>query len=47
MATYTTRIRLSKQATGENDSTWGTVLNDEVMPSPGTRQSALPLVMSA
>lgn len=31
MATYTTRIRLSKQATGENDSTWGTVLNDEVI----------------
>jgi len=31
MATYTTRIRLNKQGTGENDSTWGTVLNDEVI----------------
>ena len=30
-ATYTTRIRLTKQGTGDNDSTWGTVLNDEVI----------------
>lgn len=31
MATYTTNIRLTKQNTGENDSTWGEVLNDEVI----------------
>jgi len=30
-STYTTRIRLNKQGTGDNDSTWGTVLNDEVI----------------
>lgn len=30
-ATYTTRIRLTKQGTGDNDSTWGVVLNDEVI----------------
>jgi hypothetical protein len=30
-STYTTRIRLTKQGTGDNDSTWGTVLNDEVI----------------
>ena len=28
---YTTRIRLTKQGSGDNDSTWGTVLNDEVI----------------
>ena len=28
MATYTSNIRLVKQDTGENDSTWGVVLND-------------------
>lgn len=31
MATYTTNIRLTKQGTGDNDSTWGVVLNDEVI----------------
>ena len=30
-STFTTRIRLNKQGTGDNDSTWGTVLNDEVI----------------
>jgi hypothetical protein len=30
-ASYTTRIRLTKQGNGDNDSTWGTVLNDEVI----------------
>jgi hypothetical protein len=30
-STYTTRIRLNKQGTGDNDSTWGTILNDEVI----------------
>ena len=30
-STYTTRIRLNKQGTGDNDSTWGTVLNDGVI----------------
>lgn len=30
-STYTTRIRLNKQGTGDNDSTWGTVLNNEVI----------------
>ena len=28
---YTTRIRLTKQGSGDNDSTWGTVLNGEVI----------------
>ena len=28
---FTTRIRLNKQGTGDNDSTWGTVLNNEVI----------------
>ena len=32
MATsYTTRIRLAKQGSGENASTWGDILNDEVI----------------
>lgn len=31
VAAYTTRIRLTKQGTGDNDSTWGTVLNNEVI----------------
>jgi len=31
MATYTTRIRLEKQTPGENENTWGTVLNDNVI----------------
>ncbi len=31
VAAYTTRIRLTKQGEGDNDSTWGTVLNDEVI----------------
>ena len=31
VAAYTTRIRLTKQGDGDNDSTWGTVLNDEVI----------------
>lgn len=31
MATYTTNIRLTKQTTGDNDSTWGEVLNDQVI----------------
>jgi hypothetical protein len=30
-STFTTRIRLNKQGTGDNDSTWGIVLNDEVI----------------
>ena len=30
-STFTTRIRLNKQGTGDNDSTWGTVLNAEVI----------------
>jgi hypothetical protein len=30
-STFTTRIRLNKQGTGDNDSTWGTVLNNEVI----------------
>ena len=30
-STYTTRIRLEKQGTGDNDSTWGTVLNQNVI----------------
>ena len=28
MATYTSNIRLVQQSTGDNDSTWGVVLND-------------------
>jgi len=30
MATYTTRLRLEKQVTGENSNTWGTRLNTNV-----------------
>ena len=30
-STYTTRIRLEKQGNGDNDSTWGTVLNQNVI----------------
>ena len=30
MATYTTRLRLEKQATGANSNTWGTRLNSNV-----------------
>jgi|DEB0MinimDraft_10_1074344.scaffolds.fasta_scaffold25755_2 hypothetical protein len=30
-STYTTRIRLEKQGTGDNDSTWGVVLNENVI----------------
>jgi hypothetical protein len=30
-ATYTTRIRLTKQADGDNPNSWGTVLNDGVI----------------
>lgn len=30
-STYTTRIRLEKQGSGDNDSTWGTVLNQNVI----------------
>ena len=30
-STYTTRIRLEKQGAGDNDSTWGTVLNQNVI----------------
>ena len=31
MATFTSRIRLEKQANGENSGTWGTVLNQNVI----------------
>ena len=31
MATYTTRIRLEKQANGANSGTWGTILNQKVI----------------
>jgi len=30
-STYTTRIRLEKQGSGDNDSTWGVVLNENVI----------------
>jgi hypothetical protein len=30
-STYTTRIRLEKQGTGDNDSTWGVLLNENVI----------------
>lgn len=31
VATYSSNIRLTKQGTGDNNSTWGTVLNSEVI----------------
>ena len=30
-ATYTSRIRLTKQGDGDNPNTWGVVLNDGVI----------------
>ena len=31
MATYTTNLKLTKQGSGENDNTWGTVLNEQMI----------------
>ena len=31
MSSYTSRIRLEKQTPGQNENTWGTVLNDNVI----------------
>ena len=30
-STYTTRVRLEKQTPGENENTWGTILNGNVI----------------
>ena len=30
-SSYTSRIRLTKQADGENPNTWGTILNNQVI----------------